>query len=87
MFLYSDILICERLSYAILNKNSVIIKKHYIFGFIRRESSYNLIDPEGTIDKVFESIPTGYETFSLESLNNISKSKIIFHVKNNSGKL
>lgn len=79
MIFYLDILLNEKLSNAILQGNEVLIKKYYLFGIIRKEMSYNLVNENRTLIKAFEDIPEDSETFSLKSLNKASNSNIIFY--------
>lgn len=78
MILYSDILLCEKLSNAKINNNKVFITKHYFYGLVKKYTEFVLVNPEQTLQNELTNLPEGVKTFNIQSLDKIAKCKIKF---------
>ena len=79
MILYSDILLCEKLSNAKINNNKVSITKHDLYGLVKRNTEFILVNPEQTLQNELTNLPEGVKTFNIQSLDKIANCNIKFY--------
>lgn len=77
MFLYLDILLCQKLSNAKIINNKISIKRHYFFGLVYK--SYELFNPQQILQSTLSNLPEDIDKFNIESLDKRTKCKITFY--------
>lgn len=77
LFLLGEVVARENLSTAKMNGNLITVTKCYLFGLVKTEKQYQFHNLTQEIEGIIETT----ETFSIKTLNEITKSKITFYIK------